>query len=381
MKTILLISHYLGVGGTEKNVGYLVKYLSNHQWNVVIYCIGPKISSTLTFAEAKITVINSNYAASSSLQLVMLVWDILKYIRILKPDILLSFLSTPSIVTILANFFVNIPHIASERNNPILLSGQSKFWKLLRFLLYCRLNTLVVQSSAARSIFTSILFHPPHIEIIKNAIEIPKKNYSSKHSSPVSLYFSRSKVRFLYLGRLEFQKGIDLLIQAFPEVYARLLQKGIISELFVVGSGSMKSQVDNILLEPRFVGIKDYINILRETRDVQQVMASSDVLVIPSRSEGFPNVLLEAWSFGLPVVASTQSLACTDLNRSSVLVYDNNVKYDLVEKMINISSSHSLRSNLIGNADIKLSQYDISCILPQWLQLLTKHASNRNEAQ
>lgn len=377
MKTILLISHHLGIGGTEKTINYLVEYLSQHQWNVCIYCIGPRRSNTTFLNCPNVLTINSQYSASGFFQLVRLVCSIYKNIRILKPDILLSFLTIPSIVTVLANIFARVPHIASERNNPMLLPGQSQFWSSLRFFLYSRLNSLVVQSNEMSAIFLKILYNPPPIHIITNSIKIVNKNKSlDRFASSLSCSL-RSKVRFLYLGRLEFQKGIDILIQAFPEVYLNLLQECIYSELLVVGGGSMRPHIDDILLQPQFVSVKDHICFLGETIDVENLIASSDILVIPSRSEGFPNVLLEAWSCGLPVVASAESLAATDLNRSSVLIYDNNIKSDLAKKMIQISLSDSLRKKLICTSASMINEYSNSYVLPQWLQVLNSHVSDR----
>ena len=65
-----------------------------------------------------------------------LAYAILKQIWYLKPDLLLSFLTIPTIVTSIANILAQVPHVASERNNPILLPGQSKFWQLVRHFLY-----------------------------------------------------------------------------------------------------------------------------------------------------------------------------------------------------------------------------------------------------
>ena len=134
----------------------------------------------------------------------MLVLSIVRNVRIFKPDILLSFLAIPSIVSILANIFLNIPHIASERSNPILLPGQSRFWQLLRYLLYSRLNCLVVQSAVLRSMYADILLYPPPINVIKNAITLPVNNQNLNRT------FSSSSVKFLYVGRIEYEKGIDL---------------------------------------------------------------------------------------------------------------------------------------------------------------------------
>ena len=128
-------------------------------------------------------------------------------------------------MTILGNYFLRVPHIASERNNPILLPGQSKFWTTLRYILYSRLTCLVVQSTKMRTIFERILFYSPPIHVIRNAINLSKSDIRSEQTIPSQNNTLKSKIRFLYIGRLEYQKGVDILIRAFPEAHSKLLQR------------------------------------------------------------------------------------------------------------------------------------------------------------
>ena len=147
----------------------------------------------------------------------------------------------------------------------------------------------------------------------------------------------------------------------------------------MIGSGSMKTEIDNIMLSPEFNRIRDNITFLGETRDLKYLLDSSDILVIPSRSEGFPNVLLEAWSVGLPVIASTEALAATDVNRSSVLLYQNNRNSDLATKMVLICLSDSLRQKLAEQSAIILSEYDSSYVMPQWHDILNTYSNAKHK--
>lgn len=115
MKTVLIISHRLGIGGTEKTIHYLSKYLLDHEWIVHVFCIGPKLEHPAMFFDPRITIINSNYQARCSPQLFLLISDLIRNIRSIKPDILLSFLSIPSILTIISNlFFISLILLRKE---------------------------------------------------------------------------------------------------------------------------------------------------------------------------------------------------------------------------------------------------------------------------
>ena len=160
----------------------------------------------------------------------------------------------------------------------------------------------------------------------------------------------------------------------FPSVLHQLSIRGISSELIIIGRGSLRPQLENLLHDPPLHDIKDKIIFFGHHYNVANLLRSSIALVIPSRSEGFPNVLLEAWSLGVPVVASTDSLSATDINSSSVLFYDNSLNSDLADKMVNITLSSSLRSNLISNGAAIVREFDSMVILPQWIELLTSPA-------
>jgi len=101
------------------------------------------------------------------------------------------------------------------------------------------------------------------------------------------------------VGRLETFKGHDVLLEAWVKVAARHAD----AQLAIAGSGrclsQLKQQVDTlgIAQSVRFVGHLS-------AAGVHQWMAAADLFVLPSRSEPFGIVLLEAMSHGLPVVAT-----------------------------------------------------------------------------
>jgi glycosyltransferase involved in cell wall biosynthesis len=100
----------------------------------------------------------------------------------------------------------------------------------------------------------------------------------------------------LTAGRLVRRKGMDRLIRAFAPV-ARTHPDW---ELHIYGKGqlepSLRRQIDEC-------GMSDRIRMMGHTRDLATVMESASIFVTASRAEGFPMVLLEAMSKGLPLVA------------------------------------------------------------------------------
>ncbi|MCY2983398.1 MAG: glycosyltransferase [Planctomycetota bacterium] len=101
----------------------------------------------------------------------------------------------------------------------------------------------------------------------------------------------------LFVGRLEFQKGIDILSQYGEELLSRLPDH----HLVVIGDGSMRPHLETLAHRPSLIG---RVHCLGQRRDVQAWMVRSELLLLPTRYEGMPNVVLEAMSVGLPVVAT-----------------------------------------------------------------------------
>ena len=113
----------------------------------------------------------------------------------------------------------------------------------------------------------------------------------------------RDGCTFLYAGRLDREKGLDTLLEAFREVPG---------ELVLVGEGSDEERLRGLAGEHvRFAGSKDRDELVAYYRD-------ADVFVLPSHSEPWGMVLNEAASAGLPLVATEESGAAHDLIEEGV---------------------------------------------------------------
>jgi glycosyltransferase involved in cell wall biosynthesis len=101
----------------------------------------------------------------------------------------------------------------------------------------------------------------------------------------------------LALGRLARVKGIDILLPAF----AACVRKGVRAVLLVAGDGPERAVLES---QARALGLERDVRFLGWQHDVAQVIGAADLLVLPSRSEGYPHALIEARAAGLWVLAS-----------------------------------------------------------------------------
>ena len=125
------------------------------------------------------------------------------------------------------------------------------------------------------------------IKVIPNGVE--EKFYYDK---PRTLH---KKPRLLFVGRLDIQKNLQLLLNALDGISEQF-------ETTIVGEGSLSSELKKMakdlkLKNVKFVGRKDDKELLNYYRQ-------SDIFVLPSEREGMPLVLLEAMAMGLPIVAT-----------------------------------------------------------------------------
>ena len=99
------------------------------------------------------------------------------------------------------------------------------------------------------------------------------------------------------MGRLHSEKGFDRLLHAF----ARADGAGQGWRLVILGEGSERAALESLAQQ---LGIEASVSLVGRVREPASVLRQSDLFVLSSRYEGFPNALLEAMAAGLPVVAT-----------------------------------------------------------------------------
>ncbi|KXA94928.1 glycosyl transferase family 1 [candidate division MSBL1 archaeon SCGC-AAA259E19] len=138
------------------------------------------------------------------------------------------------------------------------------------------------------------------IEVVQNGGELGnykrdidpgeiKKRYGIHPLAPV----------VLFIGRLEYQKGIDLLAQAIPHI----LDHRPDTEFIIVGRGGMRDYIEQMVQD---LGVSDSVRFLGYISDEEykEVLNACDIVCIPSRNEPFGLVLFEAWDAEKAVVAT-----------------------------------------------------------------------------
>jgi glycosyltransferase involved in cell wall biosynthesis len=114
----------------------------------------------------------------------------------------------------------------------------------------------------------------------------------------VSLGIAPAETLLIAAARLEYQKGLDVLVRAMPAVRTAAPN----ARLVIAGrAGGQSAELEQLVAD---LDVADVVRFLGAREDVPDLLAGADVFVVPSRREGFGSVLLEAMALEAPIVAS-----------------------------------------------------------------------------
>ena len=195
----------------------------------------------------------------------------------------------------------------------------------------------------------------PNIMVIPNAA----MHVSNKYSDV-------SPHRVIAVGRLDYQKGFDRLIQAWE-----LIQKsGRYSDwqLDIFGQGEWRKMLQQAVDDK---GLSDSVLINQPTQDIGKEYAGSSMLVMSSHYEGFPMVMIEAMACGLPVVSFDYKCGPRDIiqdGQNGLIVTDGDIQ-GLADAMMRLMNDESLRKQMSERAKKVVDIYSEKTVMKQWTEL------------
>ena len=214
--------------------------------------------------------------------------------RTWRPDVVQTFLFHANILGRLAAFRAGVPHVASG----IRVAQRRSGWRLWIDRATDRLVERHVCVSQAVADFsrTRGRLPAPKLFVIPNGIDVSQHD-SATATCAADLGVAQGRRIIVCVGRLEAQKGLDWLLREAQSWLAPLAEH----DLVIVGDGSLRSTLEQIVREHNLLG---RVHFTGWRSDVPGILAASELLVLPSRWEGMPNVVLEAMARRRPVLAS-----------------------------------------------------------------------------
>lgn len=195
----------------------------------------------------------------------------------------------------------------------------------------------------------------PNIEVIPNAAMFMGTRQTDMTNK-----------RILAVGRLDYQKGFDRLLEAWHIVQ----QHPEFSDwrLDIFGQGEWHDRLEQTI---RRYGLEQQTAINPPTSDIGSEYARSSMLVMSSNYEGFPMVMIEAMAGGLPVVAFDFLCGPKDIIRheqNGLIVPNGNIPA-LAKAMMQLMASEPLRQKLSVNARKITQTYSEEQVMKQWVGL------------
>lgn len=301
---VLFMLPTLGAGGAERMLITFMNNLDREKFNVAFLSLSDEgpirewIASDIPF-----NCFGDRRISNS-------VFELRTFIKEHKPDVLFTtMVHANALALVMKFFFPKMRVVVREAALPSVLISRYGFKGRLCILpyklLYWRANLVVSNCSQM-------------IDDFKNRIKISTKNHRILFN-PVDtarVYASipdsfenepeRDKtVHFVAVGRLSFEKGYDRLIKALkanpPETNW---------QLELIGEGDYRGELESLIKEYSF---EDKIILRGYVSNPWEIAAKADCLLLPSRWEGMPNVVLEGFSCGLPAIAMREAGGIMDI--------------------------------------------------------------------
>lgn len=197
----------------------------------------------------------------------------------------------------------------------------------------------------------------PNIEVIPNAAL-----HVSDSCSDVS------KHRVIAVGRLDYQKGFDRLIEAWEIVQKE--KKYSDWRLDIFGQGEWFDMLQKMIVDLK---LSETAQINKPTNQIEHEYGNSSLIVMTSHYEGFGMVLVEAMACGVPAIAFDCKCGPKDIIQEGVnglLVPDNDIA-GLARAMMRLMENETLRKRLSENAKAIVDTYSEEAVMSKWVSLFT----------
>lgn len=309
---ILQLVTGLGMGGAEKVVLDLAKYISNEEFNTIVVSMSKRDELYQEFLNNKID--TKLLRKSNSLKdIFYIINTINKLVKEKNIQIIHAHMTHSIIVaSILKVINPSLKIIFTSHN----LNIGSKLREYLVWILKPLRNIDIIFSKDILK-----YFYKKDYKIIPNGIKIDKYNLNLSKNK---------KFTFIAVGRLETVKNHKFLIEIANE-----LKDEFDFEIQIVGHGYLKEELENLIQK---YDLKEYVKLLGLRNDIPELLNQSHCLLMPSLWEGLPIVILEAGASNLPIIATPVGSIPSLLNGENSYLSDfENFK----EKMLYIFNNYS----------------------------------------
>lgn len=260
---------------------------------------------------------------------------------------------------------IDIPMVTTLHGTDITLVGNHPFYKpAVSF----SINKSDVVTSVSQSLKedTYTLFNiNKEIHVIPNFIELDKHRNENLISCQRSVMANKEERIVTHISNFRKVKRIPDVIQIFYKI-----QQHLPSKLMMVGDGPEKAKAEQLC---ESLGIQDKVIFFGNSNEIDQILAYSDLFLLPSETESFGLAALEAMAWSVPVISSNSG-GLPEVNFDGVSGYLSEVGdiEAMAENALKILKDENILLQFKTRAMEVAQQFDIKNILPLYEDLYHK---------
>jgi glycosyltransferase involved in cell wall biosynthesis len=281
------------------------------------------------------------------------------YLAFFKPDVLFCpahyippFLSIPSVVTIHDLSYEYYPEEFKKKDLYTLKNWTSFSVKKAK-------KIISVSENTKRDISRTYNIKPTKISVIYNGNQQQKNENTNKYAIDIS------KPYILYIGTIQPRKNIERLIEAF----SKLVHKNQSVKLVIAGKKGWLH--DDIFASAIKFGVHDKVSFLGYVDDNTKswLYKNASLFILPSLYEGFGLPLLEAMSYGCPVVTSNTS-SLPEIGGNACYYFNPKSISDMTKAMDILLNDKILCTNLVQNGYKRIKEFSWKKCAEETLDLI-----------
>jgi glycosyltransferase involved in cell wall biosynthesis len=361
---LALVITELEPGGAERCLVHLATRIDRTRFAPVVYSIRPRPP------EGRDSLVGELAAAGvevrfadirSKWQSPWMVGNLTRLLRRQRPQIVQNFLYHANVVGTLAAHAAGVPHALMG----IRVADPRRMRSWLERRLARDVARIVCVSQSVADFCRARHFPSDKLEVIPNGVDANRfADVTPLDLAEMGMPHGRKAI--LFIGRLHVQKELHELIAAAPRMLDQLPEH----DLVIAGEGPQQDALRRLASE---LEIASRVHFAGWRADVPALLAAAEMLVLPSRWEGMPNVVLEAMAAGKPVVA-TRAEGVVELlgelaNEQTVAVGDMEC---FTERIVHFVHNAQLSAEIgLRNRDRVLGEFSLQAMIGKYEQLYT----------
>ncbi len=362
MRAFIVIHSIHASGGAERTAANLANAWQERGWEVNIVTVADATDNPYLLSE-NVEIIplglagRSRNFAQGLIANLRRITALRRRVRAYAPDFVLGMMPMSNILVALACVGTKSLTIGSERSYPP-QAPIGHLWSLVRRLAYGRLDVVTGQTEEA-AVWLRTHTWARRVTVIPNAVRWPLPT-QAPIIAPASVVPDGASL-IVAAGRLAELKGFDRLIEAF----SRIAPAHPSWSLAIIGEGPERPRLEQSIER---LGLTSRVALPGHAGNLADWYARASLFALTSRYEGFPNVLLEAMSYGLPAVSFDCDVGPRNIVREGkdgFLVPVGDVE-GLADKMSLLADDEVLRRRMGRAATDVRTRFAPQRILQEW---------------